>query len=518
MGLYSACSRREYAEPSMVPAGTGTPVSFPLNLPIVGGYGGQVSFSKLADGTVRADLEITGAKPGKRYEGKITLGAVGEQGTRKVIADLRTTALGSATSASWLRADYIGRPIYFDSLLTTSASITITELDLDSARGVPVLQGDLFMSVLTPTIKVVNIVSVNDSLNITGTATLQSRKNGQCIVRVLLANSSNSKQYPISFYRGAFGQSAKVQELAVVIGGAQEAIFNFNLRSVGLSTNLADLDTVSGFIGVAPSPGLADEVVAVGNFGGNAGTGVIMEYGIYKSENDSTIVATLKFTEARNGSVVLAYLPIGVPTETGYLVLSRGTAFDNGIESIYTSAAFNLAQGQSLQGIKLYGKALSIATLDTIAAHFVLTRDTADVNGNIARGDAGKYALSGTVKTVTMAAIEALVPGGKGTLLLKERKDGSLVGFLKLNTSAFELHQITLRTGGPAGAETNRGNVIALLGEVQGSTTPYSAIFQIGNSVTGAPITLTSFAPINQHVEMNLSSGDDFPIFIGTIQ
>lgn len=527
LNLYS-CRYKEFI-PTPAPVGPGTnSITYPLLYKIDPGFTGQITFSKLDDGTSLAELSIIGQRAGRKYYGKISRSNALDGITKSDIADLNEIDNTSGKSRSWVNKDYVNKPILFDSLLVADAMVRVLELD-ENGRFTEVLRGDIGGNLLTSEVKSYELNQFESS-NINGTIAFQRRVNGKYLLKTNFSGlDSNNGNYVLSTYAGDLtlknhSRLTKVADLPPTSGEYQTSVSGFR-------QNLDSLELIAGFWGLATSDFRPDSVVSFKNFRGNENTGESIEYEIFKSiegrsgEFSDTVIGRIKFEERAGGIVRTTFTAINLPREPEhFLTFSNGSVVTQPIKKPFVSIQIP-ESGVVITDILPYdssGAQLSFEQIENWDAHLRITTDTLNITSTYGMADLGNNELLDEMRTVNLVPLNGSVC--EGTLEIRKRKSGKARARLQLTyREPFTDHVFSLREGSLANASPNDPRLATLIAVEGGNGGNVSVLFDLTiRFVNNTQITYDNLITAGGYFEFAILDGgndvDRFPLAGGNNQ
>jgi hypothetical protein len=431
--LAGSCQLKEFKEKVVPQSPTSGTVDYPLLYPTSPEFDGTLRFEKLADGTIKSNLKLTGLKSGRRYFGKITSSNAADFSGGKSIADLGEIKAENGVLESWIHEDYVNKPIFFDSLVNADARIVVEEIDPLTGIKVEVIRGDIGSNLLLEGNKIYDFESIGAN-QITGNIEFRTRKNGNTFVTTKIQGISNESNVELSLFFGdasidKFTRGDRREKALNNYSGNQKVVYS----DLGkLIPSLSSLDSLKGFIGIKANKQEGDlftNFLGFANLGGNIKTGRNLSYSIF--DDSDTLRGKLIFEEVGVSFpvVVMNFEPIKISKIKNYfLYFIKGNSFEK--ENV-SFTSFKINDSSSLKIKNPLLENLKTKTLDEIKNwNASLLIAEADFNSKLPKTDIGQQneILNSDSLVVTLSS-----PPFDGKIVFKQRKSGESICKVTLN-------------------------------------------------------------------------------------
>lgn len=170
--------------------------TYTLNAKDVLGVGGTVTFTETNSTTTTIDIALTGATSGI-HPAHIHIGSTADTGAIAIALNPVDASGKSTTQVTKLDN---GTAITYSDLLNYDGYINIHASD--TALGTILAQADIGGNQLTGTKKVYNLATVG-SYNVSGTATIEQRKNSNSLLTIAVTGLLQNATYPAGMYLGS---------------------------------------------------------------------------------------------------------------------------------------------------------------------------------------------------------------------------------------------------------------------------------------------------------------------------
>jgi hypothetical protein len=429
--LFQGCKIKEF-EANLLPSDPGlASKKYLLEFPSKAGFGGEVTFSKLEDGTCLVNFQLQGVSSESRYFAKLTTSNAADFVNNSDLADLGEISGRTGSGKYWLKKNYKSKPIMFDSILIMDAKVRILELDPSTLSPKEVLRGDIGSNTLLEGSKSFPFSAFNNS-GISGQVEIRQRQNGKFFISTTLSGLESGSSLPVSFFKGSYetGNFEKVRYLGNYSSGQEKAFYSYD----GWSGNLSLLDTLVGFMGMEAQNSTADSLrlVSICNFGGNTTSGREKSYSII-GETDSSIIGKLSFFEV-GSKLRMRFQPINIPTgNQWFFSLNKGNTFASADSFFYVS--ISSSQNLELSNIpKGNGSLLSFDDLSTWNAHARITEP--GFSNQIGKADLGaNEVLLNDSLAGLLSEINPVSQSFSGQVFFRPRLNGQVICFYKLTGS-----------------------------------------------------------------------------------
>ena len=432
--LAGSCQLKEFKEKVVPQLPTSGTVDYPLLYPTSPEFDGTLRFEKLADGTIKSNLKLTGLKSGRRYFAKITSSNAADFSGGKSIADLGEIKPENGVLESWIHEDYVNKPIFFDSLVNADARIVVEEIDPLTGIKVEVIRGDIGSNLLLEGNKTYDFESIGAN-QITGNIEFRTRKNGNTFVTTKIQGISNESNVELSLFFGdasidKFTRGDRREKALNNYSGNQKVVYS----DLGkLIPSLSSLDSLKGFIGIKANKQEGDlftNFLGLANLGGNIKTGRNLSYSII--DDSDTLRGKLIFEEVGVSfpGLVMIFEPKNISkTKNYFLYFIKGNSFEKVLEVSFSSFKINDSSSLKIKNPLLEN--LKTKTLDEIKnwnASVLIAE--AEFNNKLAKTDIGQNEILNSDSLVVNLSSP---PTYEGKIIFKQRKSGESICKVTLN-------------------------------------------------------------------------------------
>jgi hypothetical protein len=437
------CKINEF-EGNVLPADPGIETKvYPLPFPFKEGFRGELTFSKIGDGSTLVKFQISGTKSGNRYFAKLSVSNAADFANNADLADLGEISGETGTGSYWLKKNYKNHPLLFDSLLIMDAKVRIIEIDQADLSPKEVLRGDIGSNALLEGSRSF-LFSEIDSSGISGRVEIKQRQNGKFILNAIVSGIPQGKSLPVYFFRGNFetGEFSRIGYLGNYSSGQESAYYGYDAWAGGL----VSLDTLAGFLGIESINELGDTLlVAASNFGGNKASGKKKSYGIY-SEADSALIGNLTFEELGK-NLKMTFEPIQIPQNESFLLTFNKSNSLSAPDSFFTLAIHPTKKRTVQNPRKSSDQVLKFDDLESWDAHAIVAKE--GFSSILGKADLGINEIIKTDSLVkTLSEINPNSQGYSGTIVFRPNKRGKILAFYRLNNSIpFAENNLIIRNG-----------------------------------------------------------------------
>ena len=180
----------------------------------------------------------------------------------------------------------------------------------ESELGTILARGDIGQNELTGKSETYTLNPKSDP-NISGTATFAERRNGNTLVTIKLNGTSAGGDHPAHIHMNtAVEGGGIVIDLTNVDGGSGMSMTNVKEKNDGTPITYDDLIDFNGYINVHNSANDLGTLIAQGDIGQNALTGMSMTYTL-NEQNNSGVSGSIKFEQRKNGATLVTIMLSG---------------------------------------------------------------------------------------------------------------------------------------------------------------------------------------------------------------
>jgi plastocyanin len=350
--------------------------------------------------------------------------------------------------------------------------------------------------------KVYDLGAVGSS-GISGTATFTEKSDATFSIELQLNNTTAGGLHPAHIHTNTAAEGGDIAlTLNPVDGATGKSTTTFKTLNNGTAVNFQGLLDFDGYINVHLSAANLATLIAQGDIGQNALTGVSKVYQLgsvavpnisgtatfYKRVNGEAL-SIVKLNNTPAGGMHPGHIHANTAAQGGGIVFSFNPV--NGDTGISTTNISKLDNGNAIGYDQL------LAFNGYINFHLSAT----NLATLVAQGDIGQNELTG--KKVSYVLAQKDVAGISGSVEFAERVNQTTLVTIKLiGTTAGGSHPAHIHENNLA----TTGNIIAGLNPVNGDTGISKT--QVATLVGGAAVTYTQFLTKNAYVNVHLSTGD----------
>lgn len=423
-------------DPEDMPVTVRKSTNYDLNAVAVANISGKATFIEYSDNTVAIELELSNTPAGGQHPAHIHLNTAAEGGDIALTLEAVDGSTGKSSTTVTTLND--GTAISYDDLIAFDGYINVhlSAEDLATIVG----QGDIGQNALT---------GVSSSYDLTekavpginGNITFFERQNGEALSVIELINTPEGGIHPAHIHIGnALEGGGIAVSLSPVDGTTGMSKTNITQFDDGASLSYAELMDFSGYVNVHLSAEELATIVAQGDIGGSALSGVEKMYmmgekdvaGIsgmihfYKRNNEETL-AKLELMNTPANGIHPAHIHFNSAVEGGGIAISL-TPVDGTTGMSYS----NISMLDDGTDIKYDG----LMDFDGYINVHLSPENLAVI---VVQGDIGQNELTGM--TIAYDLNEKDVPGISGSATFYERKSGEALAVLELvNTPAGGSH------------------------------------------------------------------------------
>ncbi len=473
-------------------------MEYDLGSKAVASISGKAIFKEYSDNTVTIELELVNTPAGGQHPAHIHFNSAAEGGG--IALTLGTVDGDTGKSVIPVTELNDGTAINYDQLIAFDGYINV-HLSSDELQTI-VAQGDIGNNDLTG-------VSQSYSLNekavpgIEGAVTFYERVNGESLAVIELNNTPEGGVHPAHIHNNSAAEGGGIAvSLTPIDGTTGKSHTNIASLDDGTALNYDQLVAFDGYINVHLSSDELQTIVAQGDIGSNALTGVSQSYSL-NEKAVAGIEGTVTFFERMNGES-LALIELNNTPEGGVHpahIHNNSAAEGGGIAVSLTPV--DGATGKSYTNISSLddGTAIDYTDLLNFDGYINVHLSAEELNVIVGQGDIGQNELTGS--SVVYGLSEKAVPGISGEVTFFERKSGESLAIIDLNNTPAggshpaHIHNNDAATGGGIAFTFNPVN-----GDTGRSTTHVEQLDD------GTPFGYESIKNFNGYINVHLSSDD----------
>lgn len=385
IGLVS-CSDDDMDE--MVSTETGMKSSFTLGSVANAAISGSATFAALEDGSVKITLDLSGTPSGGIHPAHIHDNTAVEGGGIAISLEPVDGTTGMSETIVTAKDD--GTAITYEQLLTYDGYINV-HLSADDL-GTLVAQGDIGQNILTGESTVYNLGSVAVP-SISGTLTLSERVNSETLAIIELAGTPDGGSHPAHIHMNTAAEGGGIAiSFNPVMGGSGMSKTNIAALNGGAAITYEELLDFDGYVNVHLSADDLGTIVAQGDIGQNALTGMSKVY-MLNSVDVSGVTGNATFYERVNGEtlVTIALEGIDFAGDHPSHIHSGTAAVGGGI--LITLSSIN-AMGMSKTNVSAINDmtAIDYAAMTAIDGYINVHLSASDLGTLVAQGNVGANA------------------------------------------------------------------------------------------------------------------------------
>jgi len=473
---------------------TGTETEYLLGSVSDPNISGTATFAERESGSTLITLQLTGTTSGGDHPSHIHMNTAAEGGG--IVLSLTNVDGGTGLSITSAEMLDDGTSITYDELINFDGYINVHFL------GTLIAQGDVGQNELTGTETEYLLGSVSDP-NISGTATFAERESGSTLITIELIGTRSGGDHPSHIHMNTAAEGGGiVLSLTNVDGATGISKTSAEMLDDGTAITYSELINFDGYINVHSSSSDLGTLIAQGDIGQNALTGMAVEYTL-SSVSDMTISGTATFSERENGFTLITIELIGTTSgglhpshihmntaaEGGSIVLSL-TDVDGGTGISKTSA-------EMLDD----GTAITYSELINFDGYINVHSSSSDLATLIAQGDIGQNALTGMAVEYTLSSKSDITISGTATF--SERENGfTLITIELIGTTSGGLHPSHIHMNTAA----QGGSIVLSLTDVDGGTGISKTSAEMLDDTTA--ITYSELINFDGYINVHSSSSD----------
>ncbi len=285
---------------------TGKSESYDLEEAMVAGISGTVEFKERKNGETLVVIELSGTSAGGSHPAHVHANTVAEGGA--ILVSLNNVDGASGISKTNVTQMDDGTPVTYSQWADFNGYVQVHMSE--SELGTILARGDIGQNELTGKSETYTLNPKSDP-NISGTATFAERRNGNTLVTIKLNGTSAGGDHPAHIHMNtAVEGGGIVIDLTNVDGGSGMSMTNVKEKNDGTPITYDDLIDFNGYINVHNSANDLGTLIAQGDIGQNALTGMSMTYTL-NEQNNSGVSGSIKFEQRKNGATLVTIMLSG---------------------------------------------------------------------------------------------------------------------------------------------------------------------------------------------------------------
>ncbi|GLB48441.1 CHRD domain-containing protein [Neptunitalea lumnitzerae] len=340
---------------------TGMSETYPLNAVAEASISGEVSFYERVNGETLVKAMLMNTPTDGMHPGHIHYNTAAEGGG--IAISLTTLDGNTGMSATNVSMTDDGTMVTYDDMIDFDGYVNfhLSADDLATLVG----QGDIGQNALTGESMTYDLGAVADP-NISGTATFYERNNGETLINVMLMNTPSGGMHPghIHFNTAAEGGGIAVT-LTTVDGTTGMSATNVGMLDDGTMVTYDDLVDFDGYINIHLSANDLATLVAQGDIGQNALTGMSTTYTL-NSVDVPSISGSVMFEERMNGEALATIMLMNTPAGGSHPAHIHMNDAATGGAIIFTFNSVDGSTGMSKTNVSMFDDGASF-TYDDVA-------------------------------------------------------------------------------------------------------------------------------------------------------
>lgn len=419
-------------DPDDMPVTVRKSVNYDLNAVAVADISGKATFIEYSDNTVSIDIELSNTPAGGQHPAHIHFNTAAEGGN--IALTLGTVDGSTGKSSTTVTTLNDGTAISYDELIAFDGYINV-HLSADDL-GTIVGQGDIGQNALTGVSSSYELVE-KAVPGIDGNITFYERQNGEALGIIELMNTPEGGIHPAHIHVGnALEGGGIAVSLNPVDGTTGMSKTNISQLDDGSSISYEDLMEFSGYVNVHLSAEDLATVVAQGDVGGSALSGVDKMYML--GEKDVAGISGMIHFYKRNNGETLAKLELMNTPANGIhpAHIHYNSAVEGGGIAISLTPVDGTT-GMSYSNISMLddGSEINYDGLLDFDGYINVHLSPENLAVIVVQGDIGQNELTGM--TIAYDLNEKDVPGISGSATFYERKSGEALAVLELVNTPF---------------------------------------------------------------------------------
>ncbi len=367
---------------------TGESTVYNLGSVAVPTISGTITLRERVNSETLAIIELTGTPDGGSHPAHIHMNTAAEGGG--IAISFNPVMGGSGMSKTNIAALNDGAAITYEELLDFDGYVNV-HLSADDL-GTLVAQGDIGQNILTGVSRVYNLGSVAVP-SISGTLTLSARANSETLAIIALAGTPEGGSHPAHIHMNTAAEGGGIAiSFNPVMGGSGMSKTNIAALNGGAAITYEELLDFDGYVNVHLSADDLGTIVAQGDIGQNALTGMSKVY-MLNSVDVSGVTGNATFYERVNGEtlVTIALEGIDFAGDHPSHIHSGTAAVGGGI--LITLSSIN-AMGMSKTNVSAINDmtAIDYAAMTAIDGYINVHLSASDLGTLVAQGNVGANA------------------------------------------------------------------------------------------------------------------------------
>ncbi len=449
--VITSCKSDDDTTPENKP--TGNSETFTLLEISPSGVSGTIKFEELTDKSTRVTISLSGTVGS--HPAHIHINTAAEGGG--IAIDL-TAVDASGASVTDISAMNDGTTITYDQLVDFNGYINIHKSS--SELGIVIAQGDIGKNALTGSSMDYEL-SEASTQGISGKVTFSERENGETLVTIVLAGTSDGGDHPAHIHINTVAEGGSIAvALSNVDGGSGVSKTNVSKLDDDSPIMYSDWADFNGYVQVHNSSADLGTIIARGDIGQNKLTGNSEDYDLMEAKG-SGINGKVTFLERMNGQTLVVLELDGTPADGDHPAHIHANTVAEGGGVMVALTNVDGESGMSMTNVKelTNGTAITYSEWADFNGYVQVHKSTEEISVAVAYGDIGMNKLTGDSETYTLNA--KAVPNISGMAIFAKRKSGKTLVTLKLENTEMDashpahIHINTAAEGGSIAISLN---------------------------------------------------------------
>lgn len=367
---------------------TGTQVSFDLFDLTAGGALGTATFAELSDGSTKVTIDMASSLLVGDHPIHIHENTAAEGGDIAITLNPVDASGVSETTVNMLDD---GTEIMYSELISFDGYINI-HLSA-SELATLIAQGDIGVNAFTGESMSYNLNEV-DVAGVSGTVMLQERVSGETLLSMNLDNTENGEEHPAHIHMNTAAEGGDIAvTLQSVNGTTGMSRTNISTSDDGTTISYDDLTDYDGYINVHASASDLATLVAQGDIGQNALTGMSETYDLNEVDV-AGVSGTVTFSERINDETLIMIQLTGTTDGDSHPTHIHLNSAAEGGDIAITLTSVNGTSGMSKTNVTSLNDMTDITYSDlvTFDGYINVHQSAEDLATLVAQGDIGANA------------------------------------------------------------------------------------------------------------------------------
>ncbi len=426
--VITSCNDDEDTVPENKP--TGNSETFTLNEISPSGVLGTIKFEELTDKSTRVTISLSGTVG--NHPAHIHINTAAQGGG--IAIDL-TTVDASGASVTDVSAMNDGTAITYAQLIEFNGYVNVHKSS--SELAIIIAQGDIGKNALTGNSMDYELFEAAVQ-GISGKVTFSERENGEALVTIVLAGTSDGGDHPAHVHLNTVAEGGAIAvSLTNVDGGSGVSKTNVSKLDDDSPIMYADWADFNGYVQVHNSSSDLGTIIARGDIGQNKLTGNSEDYDLVEAK-ESGISGKVTFMERMNGQTLVVLKLVGTPADGDHPAHIHANTVAEGGGVMVALTNVDGASGMSMTNVKELkdGTAISYSEWTDFNGYVQVHKSAAEISIPITYGDIGMNKLTGDSETYTLNA--KAFPNISGMAVFAKRKSGKTLVTLKLENTEMD--------------------------------------------------------------------------------